>query len=656
MSSLAAETWQEANKAALADEFELIRERLQARLERAEGARGDSLGQASRARPAASIRRAVPEGFSLDRITSAFGLSTFERALLVFCAGAEMDGEVAALCGRANGDPRQTTPTFSLALALLPDPHWSALGPAAPLRRWRTLRLDGIGPLTSSPLRIDERVLHCLLGVNYLPPGLEGRLRALPLPADVPSAYEESIARVHEALVDTEGGPCVVQLQGDPRRGGRTVAAAAALRAGGVPWVLAAAGAPATVEDRVEMARLWERESALTGGLLVVELENGQRPPQAVTDLIDEISTMVLVVGDAPLLETLRVPLQVRVPRLGAEAQLQAWRRHLAPLPARTYDAVAEVVSRFDLPPEEISKVARHARRAGPVTDELLDRLHSACRAQARPALDGLAQRLEAEASWDDLVLPERPLSLLQQMVEQLRHQFTVHHRWGFAERLRQGLGVSALFTGPSGTGKTLAAQVLAAALQLDLYRIDLSAVVSKYIGETEKNLRRVFDAAETGGAVLLFDEADALFGRRGDVKDSHDRYANIEVGYLLQRMESYGGLAILTTNLKDNLDGAFLRRLRFVVEFPFPASAQRQAIWQRMFPASTPLADIDAARLAQLQLPGGNIRNIALNAAFLAASEAHPVAMRHVRRAALVECAKLERALNPSELAGWPE
>jgi len=229
-----------------------------------------------------------------------------------------------------------------------------------------------------------------------------------------------------------------------------------------------------------------------------------------------------------------------------------------------------------------------------------------------------------------------------------------VYEDWGFARSGSRGLGIAALFAGASGTGKTLAAEVLANELSLDLYKIDLSQVVSKYIGETEKNLRRVFDAAEGGGAVLLFDEADALFGKRTEVKDSHDRFANIEVSYLLQRMEAYRGLAILTTNQRQALDEAFLRRLRFVVEFPFPDEAERATIWGRVFPARVPTENLDERRLAQLAIPGANIRNVALSAAFLAADEDTGVRMEHLLRATHSEYAKLERPLTSAELEGW--
>ncbi|MGH9586172.1 MAG: ATP-binding protein, partial [Acidobacteriaceae bacterium] len=280
--------------------------------------------------------------------------------------------------------------------------------------------------------------------------------------------------------------------------------------------------------------------------------------------------------------------------------------------------------------------------------------LWNACRALARPRLEDLAQRIVPNAAWDDLILPETQKSILHQIAGQVSTRMKVHETWGFSAKTRRGLGISALFAGESGTGKTLAAEVLAAELGLDLYRIDLSAVVSKYIGETEKNLRQVFDAAEEGGVLLLFDEADALFGKRGDVKDSHDRYANIEVGYLLQRMEAYQGLAVLTTNLKSSIDRAFQRRLRFIVSFPFPDAQQREAIWSRTFPAATPTHNLNPALLAQLKVPGGEIRNIALNATFLAAKATQPVDMSHLLEASRLEAQKIERPISDAETRGW--
>jgi SpoVK/Ycf46/Vps4 family AAA+-type ATPase len=273
------------------------------------------------------------------------------------------------------------------------------------------------------------------------------------------------------------------------------------------------------------------------------------------------------------------------------------------------------------------------------------------CLLRTRPRLDTLAQRIDARATWEDIVLPEREIALLREIAAQVTQRSQVYDGWGFRQKMNRGFGISVLFAGESGTGKTMAAEVLANELQLNLYRIDLSAVVSKYIGETEKNLRRLFDAAEEGGAILFFDEADALFGKRSEVKDSHDRYANIEINYLLQRMEGYRGLAVLATNLKSALDRAFLRRLRFVVNFPFPGHAERLAIWQKVFPQQTPSEGLDYGYLARLNLTGGSIHNVAINAAFRAAGAGESLTMPHVLEAARTEFYKLEQPVDEAVL-----
>ena len=280
----------------------------------------------------------------------------------------------------------------------------------------------------------------------------------------------------------------------------------------------------------------------------------------------------------------------------------------------------------------------------------LLEQLWDRCLESTRPKLENLAQRIDVKAGWDDIVLPQEETDLLHAIADQVRERGTVYEEWGFHRRMNRGKGIGALFAGESGTGKTMAAEVIAKALRLHLYRIDLATVVSKYIGETEKNLRRLFDAAEDGGAILFFDEADALFGKRSEVRDAHDRYANIEIDYLLQRLEAYRGLAILATNNKSSLDGAFMRRLRFVVNFPFPGVAEREKIWRKVFPPETPIDCIDWKRLSQFNLTGGNIHSIALNAAFMAAAKRTAVTMRLVLRAARMEFKKLEKLINEAD------
>jgi len=335
--------------------------------------------------------------------------------------------------------------------------------------------------------------------------------------------------------------------------------------------------------------------------------------------------------------------------------QRELWEESLGSSAEKLSTTVDQLSEQFRLSAETIAPLGAVVMRSkSDPPQRLTHRLWEACRAVSRPQLESLAERIVPMAQWSDLILPPLQMQMLRQLAAQSRHRMTVFERWGFAAKGRRGLGLSALFAGPSGTGKTLAAEVLATDLGLDLYRIDLSAVVSKYIGETEKNLAQVFDAAETGGVLLVFDEADAIFGKRGEVKDSHDRYANIEVGYLLQRMESFQGIAILTTNTKSVLDRAFQRRLRFTIDFQFPGTAEREAIWRRVFPEAVPTDGLKPALLANLNMAGGSIRNIALNAAFLAAEQHQPVAMGHLLVAAQLEAVKVERPIADAEIRGW--
>jgi hypothetical protein len=277
--------------------------------------------------------------------------------------------------------------------------------------------------------------------------------------------------------------------------------------------------------------------------------------------------------------------------------------------------------------------------------------LWNSCRKICEPGIGNLALKIIPKATLEDLVLPARELELLKWICFHVRNRAKVYEEWGFGQTSTRGLSIAALFEGESGTGKTMAAEAIANDLGLNLLRVDLSTVVSKYIGETEKNLRRIFDTAESGGSILFFDEADALFGKRSEVRDSHDRYANIEVGYLLQRLEQYRGLAILATNMRTALDPAFTRRIRFIVKFPFPDESSRAQIWKRIFPKSVPLRDLNFNRLARLNITGGNIRNIALNAAFLAAERNVAVDMTLIAEAAKFEYEKMGKPLTFEEL-----
>jgi len=353
----------------------------------------------------------------------------------------------------------------------------------------------------------------------------------------------------------------------------------------------------------------------------------------------------------------------VRIDVPAASSRRRMWQdaaeRFGVTLPPEVRDALA---ARFRLGGEEITAAVRaslHRLRwpaeADPGARSEPDRedaghayliLAESARSQAGTALGRFAQRIPCGHEWSDLVLPADELAQLHDLAGWVDHRETVLDTWGFARHAQAGGGVAALFSGPPGTGKTLAAGLIARKLGYDLYRVDLARVVSKYIGETEKNLDAVFTAAQDAGVVLLFDEADALFGKRSAVQDAHDRYANIEVAYLLQKMEEFDGIAILATNLRDNLDPAFLRRLAFVISFPFPDVPSRRLIWQRLWPDAAPLADgVDLDVLAaELALPGGHLRNIALAAAHMAAGRADTIGMTDVLAAARREYAKLGR------------
>jgi hypothetical protein len=609
-------------------------------------------------RPAAAP--SMPEGpeSALDGVCAAFGLSGFERAVLLMCAGVELDGAFASLVARAQGagDQGHAVPTFSLALAALPEAHWSAVTPAGPLRRWRLIEIAPGPSLTMSGLRIDERVLHHLTGTTHVDVRLAGFVGVEPSGAGLVESQRDAVEGIVSTWTDGVRPLPLVQLCGHDPQARRAVAAAACESLGLSLLAFPSSSIPSDPAELSAFARLCERESALLGAALLLENDDAGEP--AMDRLIERFA---VAIGSALILSAwgrhaspLQRSVAFDVERPAVDEQRILWREELGE--GVTDRAVDSVVSQFALSANEIRDAAMAARASRATSQERAFEplLWEACRRQARPRLDGLAQRIDAVARWDDLVLPAPALGSLREVGIHTRHRTTVYERWGFAERSRRGLGISALFAGGSGTGKTMGAEVLAAELRLDLYRIDLSQVVSKYIGETEKNLRRVFDAAEEGGAVLLFDEADALFGKRTEVKDSHDRYANIEVSYLLQRMEAYRGLAILTTNMKEALDTAFLRRIRFIVQFPFPDALARAEIWRRIFPPATPVEGLDPVRLAQLTLAGGNIRNVAVSAAFLAAEAETAVRMEHVLQAARSEYAKLDKTLTAAETGGW--
>ena len=601
--------------------------------------------------PDGAGEQAIAPDCRLAQLVDMFRLSPFERDLLLWCAGVELESGFAPAFAAAHGDPHRAAPTFGLALATLDGAHWDALAPGGPLRRWRLVELGAGTGLVSRPLYVDERVLHFLAGVDCLDQRLDGVLVPVPGGGPLPPS-QAAVADDVVALLDRLGPPVVLLIDGAASATRSRVAAHVAAAVGRLLLELPATLLPAPGPESASLAQLVEREVALLGGLLLVGYADGD-DVRALRFFLDRLRCPALV-GGVPHLPGRPVPPRRTVPELTSDERRAAWRESLgARTSARLGDVVAEVADGYRLDAAAIEALGAELAAAYPAGADAAA-LRRACRERARSSLDDLATRVEPRVGWPDLVLPDAGIEALRDIARQVRHRGLVHREWGMAARTGRGLGVTALFTGDSGTGKTLAAEVLAAELDLDLYRIDLAAVVSKYIGETEKNLKRVFDAAEAGGAVLLFDEADAVFGKRSEVKDSHDRYANLEISYLLQRMEAYRGLAVLTTNLRSAVDRAFLRRIGFVVTFPFPDAAARTRIWRLMLPPSLPVEGVDLARLARLQVSGGSIRNIALAAAFLAADRGGPVTMADLAAAARREYAKLEKPLTDTEIGGW--
>ncbi len=601
-----------------------------------------------------------------------FGLSQFEQEVLLLCAAMELDTRIPGLCARAQGHPERSYPTFALAFTLFDDPSWDALSPERPLRYWRLIEINqpGATALTMSALRADERIVNYLKGLNQL----DDRLPSLLVPFEAPGNGELNLVASHQAVADaiehslrkwiTSNRLPVIQLTGIDSISKQQVGRRILTRLGWQGFRMAGELLPATAGELDTLARLWQRESTMLPLALYLDAADSDevgRPAEGQPQL----NRFLARCGTLTFLDT-------REPRTGLGLNTIAYEVD-KPLPAEQQtewkealgegagDSPEQLAGQFNLNLPAIRQIARSVlaeKQPDETTSSIQERLWEACLSRTRPRLDRLAQRIEPKATWEELVLPDEPLSLLREIAAQVRQRSQVYDGWGFRRKMSRGFGISALFAGDSGTGKTMAAEVIANELRLDLYRIDLSAVVSKYIGETEKNLRRVFDAAEDGGVILFFDEADALFGKRSEVKDTHDRYANIEINYLLQRMEAFRGLAILATNMKSALDQAFMRRLRFIVNFPFPGHAERKLIWERAFPkddqerklAGTPVEALDYNHLARLNLTGGSIHNIALNAAFRAAAAGKSVAIPLIHEATRAEFRKLERPVNEGD------
>jgi hypothetical protein len=579
----------------------------------------------------------------IHAVGAMLGLEPLDEAILALCAAPELDPRCGRLVGYLHDDLTRRQPSARLIGRLLAptgatlDAVLQRLAVDAPLRWLGIVQMaacDPPVPVADRGMFLDDMVVAELLGAALAAPDPSLGIRLVQRTRPAPGRPD--LAARLAGLLPPAPATAVACIGPDAEQ--------VVAHAWGRDLVLlsaAVAGDPAAVAR----ARLQAR---LTGGAVVVEgaseldaaaiaaFHAGLRCARDLNVLVDRADVRSALGSELALH-------QLDVPPLTAPERARAWTEHL---PGAPVEAVAD---RFALSAAQIREAAAIAalrvRERGGARVPRADDLLAAGRELSHGLMGDLATRLVAGRTWDDLVLPEPDLAVLQSLAAFVRHRERVMNEWGFARHVGCAPGLTALFAGESGTGKTLAARVIAADLGLEAYRVDLAGVVSKYIGETEKNLDRIFSVAAGANAVLIFDEADALFGRRSAVSDARDRYANLEVAYLLQRLETYDGAVILTTNLRHNLDQAFLRRFDFTIDFPLPDAAQRAELWRRHLPAEAPTRGLQFEHLAAIhQITGGSIASCARLAAFAAAQDDGPITMQHLERAVALELRKLGR------------
>lgn len=627
---------------------------------------------------------------ALLQITQIFQLGLLEEQCLLICLAPELDLKYEKLYAYIQDDVTRKRPTIDLVLNLLcksPEEKVARrliFEPQAPLLKFKLVQLidnaaEAPLPLLAQSLKLDDRIVSFLFELQTKDRRLESWTR-LVYPGDetnfkdVPNWLAGKTQEFIHCNFTESGAPqrkVVFHLYGPKGVGKRTVAAATAKELG-LPLLVGNLEHVFAQSIPVD-AQLWllARESFLQPAVLCVEnldllLGEGKDDRSAefrtLFEAIELFSQVTFLLSSSDLSPHKRfknsVFISQHLPIPYDADRVKLWQSH-----AHSYrfdDEVdyGTVGSQFRFTSGQICDALSSAQDMAlwrSPRDEAvsMQELYAACRAQSDPKLIELTRKIEPRYQWNDIVLPTNAHEQLLEICSQARNRHIVFGEWGFDRKLSLGKGLSALFSGPPGTGKTMGAEVIASELGLDLYKIDLSQVISKYIGETEKNLRRIFDAAEHANAILFFDEADALFGKRSEVRDSHDRYANVEISYLLQKMEEYEGVSILATNLRKHMDEAFVRRLQFIVEFPFPDAECRERIWCVTFPKETPVDDdVDQKILAEeIRLAGGSIKNIALGAAFYAAGDGGIIRMSHLMQAARREHQKLGRVWSHKNL-----
>jgi ATPase family associated with various cellular activities (AAA)/Winged helix domain, variant len=606
---------------------------------------------------AVTLARSRGDGLDarFDAAAAALGLRELESSVLALCAAPEPSPRYGRLFAYLHDDVTRKLASPRLVARLLAEGEVDAAAvlacfdSTAPLRRTGAIRLVDLPastPLAERQVKVSDRLVSFVLETRLDERAVDGRLRFQPLPAYEPG-WPAAVEELRGLLAGDSSLPLVVA--------GPDAATLLAV-ALGTPLVLADVADAADSEAMNDAALA----AALAGARLCFDgleaLDPGERR-RAQRALAARSERVLLCAPERDAAVTLgdQTALVVEAPMPSLAERREAWRALAA------VAEVEDVAGKFRLSVGQIADAAEVARVAAAARGDPAPApadLDLGARQASSTRIGELATRLEPAYAWDDLVLPPRQLEVLRSISGYLRHRDLVLSEWGYEQAVPRDQGLKVLFAGESGTGKTMAGQVIAHDLGLELFRVDLATVVSKYIGETEKNLDRIFGAATGSNAILFFDEADALFGKRSEVRDAHDRYANIEVAYLLQKMESYAGAVILATNFRQNMDDAFLRRLDFVIDFPFPEAEDRERIWRLLLPEAAPVAeDVDVPFLAApFKLSGGGIRNASLAAAFLAAEDGGRIAMAHLVRGVALEYGKLGRLTLESDFERFHE
>jgi len=641
-------------------------------------------GSIARRREATLAQGANLRLVTLQRI---FGLSDFEIACLVVCLAVEVDPRFERLYAYLQDDVTKKYASldlvFNLVCRSLEDKIAARerFAGSAPLMRHRLLRLVDDPSRTGEPVlaravRVDDRICRYLLDSDAPDPLIAEFTRSVPSEAMTEDAATHSEIQLKLRALTSSEASCdqtaLIYLHGPYGSGLQTAAEALCIR---LRQSLLCVDLDALLTGHANGVNtafsLAVREAMLSGSALYIDqidLLLAEDKGALRRSLLRELSGfrgLVFLAGEAswhPHGElTGREFISVEFGRPDFAVRTELWRRALGSEARPAIDSAgldcAELANKFRMTEGQIQEAVRSARQFArwrdPSSSQIsMGDLYEACRLHSSRKLTSLGRRIKPSHRWEDLILPEDRARHLREICNSVKYRSVVFDQWGFDRRLSLGKGLNMLFAGPSGTGKTMAAEIMAGEVGLDLYKIDLSTVVSKYIGETEKNLSRIFAEAETSNAILFFDEADALFGKRSEVRDSHDRYANIEINYLLQKMEEHEGVVILATNFRKNMDDAFVRRLHFTVDFPMPSEADRRRIWERIWPEETPQsADLDFGFMARrFEMPGGNIRNIALAAAFLAASDGGVVTMSHLLHGTRREFQKMGKVVSQGE------